>query len=118
MRRILIALMIIFEVSIILCGCTKYELAGEVESTVTSKEYRKSSITMIPMTISNAETITTTMRPQINPEQYNIKLKYKNITTTINNKEVYESVETGDRLKVNYYITSNKKKEKIEWGGK
>ncbi|KIN79934.1 hypothetical protein SD74_18155 [Clostridium botulinum] len=110
--------MIILGVSIILCGCTKYELTGEVEATVTSKEYRKSNIIMIPMTTSNGKTITTTMRPQINPEEYNIKLKYKNMTTTINNKEVYESVETGDKLKVNYYITSNKKKEKIEWGGK
>lgn len=116
MRRILIALMIILGVSIILCGCAKYELTGEVEATVTSKEYRKSNITMIPMTISNGKTVTTTMRPQINPEEYNIKLKYKNITTTINNKEAYNNVKLGDKLKVNYYITSDKKKEKIEWG--
>ena len=118
MRKIIISLIILLGLCTVLCGCTKYELIGEVESTVTNKEYIKSSVTMIPMTISNGKTITTTMRPQINPEEYNIKLKYKNITTTINNKEVYESVETGDKLKVNYYITSNKKKEKIEWGGK
>ncbi|AUN23175.1 hypothetical protein RSJ22_17695 [Clostridium botulinum] len=119
MRKIIILLIILLELCTVLCGCsTKYESAGEVEATVTSKEYRESNITMIPMTISNGKTITITMSPQINPEKYKVKLKYKDIITIIDDKKVYESVQTGDKIKVNHYILSDKKKEKISYGGK
>lgn len=107
-------LLICIPLMILLSGCTKYELQKEVEAVVTNKEYKESYITSVPIVASNGKTTTTTIIPQYHPESYYVELKYKKLTKTIDSKELYESVETGDKVKVNLYKKKNKEKIRYE----
>ncbi|KNF06993.1 hypothetical protein CLPU_36c00090 [Gottschalkia purinilytica] len=117
MKKI-INLIIIFGLSILLYGCTDYKLVGEVEAVVISKEYKESYTTTMPMIIPTGKTIITTMRSEIHPEQYNVELKYKDVSTTINDKRLYESVKMQDKVKVNYYTSEDNKNKKIRYESK
>lgn len=115
MNRLIKLTIIAIGLSTVLCGCAKYELVGEVEATVTNKEHSESYTTMVPMTIPSGKTLTTVMRSQTHPEKYNVEVNYKDMHTTIDDKRLYKTVKIGDKLKVNHYISKDKKKEKIRY---
>ena len=106
-------LIFIFLTVVILSGCTKYEIIGEVDATVVNKEYRRSYATMVPTTIFDGKTTTTVLIPQHYPARYIVVLTYEDMTITINNKELYQTVEKEDQVKVSHYMSKDKDKQKI-----
>jgi serine protease inhibitor ecotin len=108
MKKVITSILLIS--TLLLCSCTKYKLQGQVDATVTKKDYSASYTVMIPMSSGNNTTI---MIPQVYPEEYNVELQYKNCTTTLDSEELYNKVQTNDKVKVNYYISEDGKKERI-----
>ena len=81
-----------------------------VTATITDKEYKKTSTTMMHITTGK----TTTLIPQIHPEKFFVTVEYKDLTETFDDEELYNSVECGDSIDITLYKTFNKKGELLD----
>lgn len=106
-----LALFTVMSLSILLCSCTKYEFKETVQGTVVRKDYSPSYTTMI--SVYNGTS--TTFVPQHHSEKYNVKIVYKNNETTVDNRLLYESVNEGDSIDVNLYVSEDGEHEKIRY---
>lgn len=92
-----------------LSGCTNYELKGKVDAKCIDKNYRSSYVYYVPMVVGKV----TTLQPRFMPEQYNTTLKYENITRIVNDKTLYNNIEIGEYVEVDYYESANGEDSKI-----
>lgn len=74
--------------------------AIEVNATVTKMEYKKAYTQMIPY--RNPSTNTTTVRTVRHPAKYWVTVTYEDVSITVNNKDLFESVQEGDTLEMMY----------------
>lgn len=97
MKRFVILIIIICLIIISCKYCTTEEQI-EVTAMVTEIQYVEAYTTLIPM--FDAATKTTLLIPQNHPEQYLVTITYESISTTFDNKILYESVKEGDKLQM------------------
>ncbi|MGJ0848438.1 hypothetical protein ACR77J_17245 [Tissierella praeacuta] len=107
-KRVLILICILLSLTLI--SCTKYRLIDEVDAKVINKEYKESYTIIELVPIFNGKTTTMMPRSKHHSEKHCVELKYKNMTITINDKELYNSVDIDDNVKVNYYKSEDKEK--------
>ena len=98
MKRVVILLVII--VCLILISCKSCTIEEEIEVTamVTEIRYLEACSTLTPM--FNPSTKTTLLIPQNHPERYLVTITYENISTTFDDKTLYESVKSGDIIQM------------------
>lgn len=100
----------LLSISFCLIGCgTEYKEPIKVNATIIDKRYVPSHTTVIPM--SNGKT--TTVIPQYYPAQHNIIVEYNELSLTINDEVLYKKARIGDKVKVNYYVSTDGKYHKI-----
>ena len=103
---ICIAVAIILGV-VAICFFTSLDVeATEVNATVTKMEYKKAHTQMVPY--RNPSTKTTTVRTVRHPAKYWVTVTYEDVSITVNNKDIFESVQEGDTLKMIYCKYYNK----------
>lgn len=85
---------------VVLTGCYNWELVREVEGEVIDKEY-KAAYNTTSFAYLGKVLVPITRR---HPAKYVVIIKYGLITTSVNNRILYESVEKGDIVPVNLYI--------------
>ena len=96
-------------VTMALSGCTNCELKGMVDAECIDKYYKSSYVYYVPMVIGKV----TTLQPRFMPEQYNTTLEYENMTRIVNDKELYDNIEIGEYVEVDYYESTNGEHRKI-----
>lgn len=101
--RKVVLLLIIISISALLCSCDnkKYELHGPVQATVTWKNYKQGNCSV--------QMIGETPVLQTDQDQYNVEVEYDGLIMTIDNSELYGEVNTGDKVKVNLYLSEDGK---------
>lgn len=107
MKKLFITIFILL-ISFLLCSCTKYNFQSNVEALVIDKHYESDYTIIIPVITTIGNTTTTTMQTQYYPEEYNVKIKYEHFTTTIDNKELYNKLNMGDKVNVKLYLSKDK----------
>ncbi|WP_353096211.1 hypothetical protein [Tissierella praeacuta] len=100
MKRLTLTLICIL-LSLTLISCTRYELVGEVDAVVINKEHKESYTTMTVIPVFNGKTTMMIPRTQYHPERHYIELRYKDMTKTIDNEELYNTIDIDDIVKVN-----------------
>lgn len=113
--RLLVVLLI--GLILFLVACTEYELVGQVSAEVVDKAYKSATTTVIMMPVEAGKSIVMIPCTIRHPVKYLVKLQYKDLTITVNDKELYDSVEIGDIVKVNHYKAGNKEKIVFEREG-
>lgn len=111
MAKRLFAILLTLIIIIATTGCQEWETVGVVDGTVISKEYVKPYKRTV-MVRTGSITVPRTRRYH---EKHKVTIEYKGLQTTVNSKELYNSVEIGNKVKVRHYRTG--KKEKIVWEG-
>lgn len=96
-------------VAMALSGCTNYELKGKVDAECIDKNYKSSYVYYVPMVIGKV----TTLQPRFMPEQYNTTLEYENTTRVVNDKKLYNNIEIGEYVEVDYYESIDGEHKKI-----
>lgn len=78
----------------------------EVTAKVTNLEYKKAISQLIPY--HNPSTKTTIVRTQQTPAKYLVTITYEDISVTVNDKYLYNSVQEGDTIQMIYCRYYNK----------
>lgn len=104
---IILVLALVLVLVLVSTGCGYTYEPQRVTGKVTEKDYKPpySTTTMI---MAGKVMVPTTTR---HPARYIVKVAYNGIEGSINNKQLYDDVNIGDSIEVNYIKVYNKKGE-------
>ena len=75
------------------------------------KKYQDAYTTYMPITISTGKTTTTTITPIFHDEEFKVYLVYKGDEYCFNDKDMFDSLKVGDKVKVVVHEGYNRKGE-------
>ena len=111
MKRIILVLLILCFVLLFLPACGVAEVEeSNVVGVVTSKEYHPAYTTFMHIHTGKISHL----QPQHHPAQYLVTIEYEDISTTFNNKELYATIDTKQKIDVLLWKGYNKKHELIK----
>jgi len=94
----------------ILVGCSKWEFSETVSGKITEKYYKRAYTTtqIIP---AGKVMIPTT---RYHPARYIVAISYGDISTSVNNKDLFDEVDVGDTVPVSLY-ENEKGKQRLSY---
>lgn len=103
MKKIIIFTLTMLVVAFLLTGCEKIvkETNDKVTATVTNKHRRAGYHSRVGKVMV------------WHSAKYKVTLTYDGVETTLNNHELYDKVEVGDKLEVNLYRGYNEEGEEV-----
>lgn len=112
MKRFTILLTIF--ICIFLTGCKQVVIREQIEVTakVTEKEYKPSSMVLVP--IYNPALKTITNAPHFYPAKYLVTISYEHVSNTFNDEKLFENVNQGDTIQMLLCTDHDKKGNLVE----
>lgn len=108
------AIIILIFTSLILFSCEKYEginYESIVDGLVIEKKFIPASTDLLIVPSGNSLTAV----PTTSPAQFKVTVMYQNLKTTVESKELFDSKNEGDIVRVLYYTSIDGESQGIEY---
>lgn len=118
MKKGLLVLLIVVVLLLIGCYATdvaEYELKEEVNANVIEKLYTEEHNDVVLLFLPQANgTISAIPRRKTEPAKYEVKVEYNGLELIINDKELFDVVKIGDKVRV-YYSNNELEYDKLSY---